>query len=192
MFSLLKLLCFIAILINVNGCYIPHRPNEAYNLQTLSEDKLAQLNNWRAEGKIAFMHANKGLNINFEFSKNNEYYTLVLYGPFGIGKTLVSSSPLKLTLQKANGTVVTGANLTELIAQTHAEGHESAIDVEGLSMKVLAECLVGLTPSHYKLWQISYKTNYVDSLQLVLPKWIVMTKADNSKIKVLIKNWTKI
>lgn len=79
--------------------------------------QVALIRDWTVQGSIAARSDQKGWNASYNWQQQNDNYTLVLFGPFGIDRTQLSGNPGKVTLTTAAQQQFTANSPEALIQQ---------------------------------------------------------------------------
>lgn len=176
------------------GCQsLPHQPQLGGETQ---RGYLQPINQWQAEGKIAFSLGDENQTATFRWTNTGDNYAIHLYGPFGQGATWLRRTSKGVTLESAETGYHQAESAEALMQQT------LGWQVPIANLQHWIKGVPARTPKPQKLttnaagylevlqqqgWHVEY-TQYQNVAGWHLPRKL-RAERDGIRIVLVIKNW---
>jgi outer membrane lipoprotein LolB len=191
--SITKIFFLILVTLLLNACASQQPSLQQPNVDEQTS-RLASLNTWLIEGKIAFRGPSNNNSGYLKWQQTNDSYAIRVHGPLGQGNREISGNGSYIELSLPDGTVSSDQPEQFLYEQT---GWTLPISELRYWVKGLAAPSLGITHIKQDIyitklsqngWDISYsKHQLINSVWL--PGKIIISK-DLYKVIILAKDWT--
>jgi len=157
------------------------------------QQKLAQLDHWQLQGKIAVRHANQSDSAALRWQQDAEHFDIFLSGPLGAGATRLIGTPKQFSIQNNKEETAAMSNAEQLIEKHlgwtlpldqlpqwilgHNDNRNSQFNID--------HTLAGFEQDG---WRVEYQRYQIID-QWLLPEKIVL-KHEDMQVTIIIKQWT--
>lgn len=189
------------LLMGLSGCTtVKEAPQLPQNKPVTWDNRGTSLSNitkWNIQGMIAVHNQAKNTSVsaNLSWQQNNQYYTMLFYGPMGAGSQKLTGGPGKVVLEMGDGKKVTAKSPEALLAsQTGWRLPVSSLyywirglPVPNLPAEKKFDTYNHITQLNQQGWVIQY-LRYTSVNQMDLPTKILVMNPEMN-VKMIISQW---
>ena len=189
------LIIFTTIAVFLNACTLltPEPEMQKVSWQ-VRKQQLSTVQQWDIKGLIGIRTEADNVSANIQWKQYRNNYTLLIFGPLGIGRTFIEGSANQVTLKKADLTLVAKSPEHLLMQQlgwylpiSNMHYWVRGLPVPNLKATKTFDSYNHLSQLKQDGWEVSFK-NYETVKNQDLPHKIELHHPD-LKIRMVIKQW---